>query len=88
LLLELDGGFVSSVFYLILVTPERVLVSQHRPVADGFNFNSKIPWYPKLLFQRENALASFGVQRVLVTQPRPSQLFALRHAIIHSEKVC
>jgi hypothetical protein len=21
--------------------------------------NSKIPWYPKLLFQRENALASF-----------------------------
>jgi hypothetical protein len=36
---------------------------------------SKIPWYPKLLFhQRENALASFWVQRVLVTQPRPSQV--------------
>jgi hypothetical protein len=30
--------------------------------------NSKIPWYPKLLFQRENAV----VQRVLVTQPKPS----------------
>jgi hypothetical protein len=26
--------------------------------------NSKIPWYPKLLFQRENTLASFWVQRV------------------------
>jgi hypothetical protein len=26
---------------------------------------SKIPWYPKLLFQRENALASFWVQRVV-----------------------
>jgi hypothetical protein len=39
--------------------------------------DSKIPWYPKLLFQRENALASFWVQRVLVTQPRP--YFALRH---------
>jgi hypothetical protein len=34
---------------------------------------SKIPWYPKLSFQRENALASFWVQMVLVTQPRPSQ---------------
>jgi hypothetical protein len=33
-------------------------------------YYSKIPWYPK--FQRENALASFRVQRVLVTQPRPS----------------
>jgi hypothetical protein len=22
----------------------------------GYMFNSKIPWYPKLLFQRENAL--------------------------------
>jgi hypothetical protein len=30
--------------------------------------NSNIPWYPKLLFQRENAFASFSV----VTQPKPS----------------
>jgi hypothetical protein len=40
--------------------------------------HSKIPgWfqilkYLKLLFQRENALASFWVQRALVTQPKPS----------------
>jgi hypothetical protein len=34
---------------------------------DGY---SKIPCYPKLLFQKENALASFSVQRrVLVSQP-------------------
>jgi hypothetical protein len=37
--------------------------------------HSKIPWYPKLLFQRENALASFWVQRVLVgNSPRPSRV--------------
>jgi hypothetical protein len=37
-------------------------------------YDAKIPLYPKLLFQRENALASFWVQRVLVTQPRSSQV--------------
>jgi hypothetical protein len=34
-------------------------------------YYSKIPWYPKVLFQRENALASFWVQRVLVTHQDP-----------------
>jgi hypothetical protein len=42
---------------------------------------SKIPWYPKLLFQRENALASFWVQRVFVTQPRPSRVM-IKHNIL------
>jgi hypothetical protein len=28
-------------------------------IANPFGIHSKIPWYPKLLFQRENALASF-----------------------------
>jgi hypothetical protein len=54
----------------------------------GVTSNSKIPWYPKLLFQRENALASFWVQRVLVTQPRPSQvmiLFTLRYSRIENK---
>jgi hypothetical protein len=32
---------------------------------------SKILWNPKLLFQRENSLASFWVQRVLVTHQDP-----------------
>jgi hypothetical protein len=41
------------------------------PLTTGLNTNSKIPWYHKLLFQRENALASFWVQRVLVAQPNP-----------------
>jgi hypothetical protein len=36
--------------------------------------HSKILRYPKLLFQRENAFYSFRVQRVLVTQPRPSRV--------------
>jgi hypothetical protein len=40
----------------------------------GTTIHSKIPWHPKLLIQRENALASFWVQRVLVTQPRPSRV--------------
>jgi hypothetical protein len=41
------------------------------PFLDAY---SKIPWYRKLLFQRENALASFWVQRVLATQPKPSRV--------------
>jgi hypothetical protein len=44
--------------------------------------HSKMPWYPKLLFQRENALASFCVQRVLVTQPRPSQVMIKHGGIL------
>jgi hypothetical protein len=36
--------------------------------------HSKISWYPKLLFPRENALASFWVQRVLVTHPLSQKL--------------
>jgi hypothetical protein len=35
------------------------------------DIDSKIPWYHKLLFQRENALASFWVQSVLVTHQDP-----------------
>jgi hypothetical protein len=46
------------------------------------NFYSKIPWYPKLLFQRENAFASFWVQRVLVTQPRPSRVMIERNFLL------
>jgi hypothetical protein len=42
----------------------------------GLNENSKIPWYPKLLFQRENVLASF-----LVTQPRPSRVM-IKHSFL------
>jgi hypothetical protein len=43
-------------------------------MAENAVLDSKIPWYPKLLIQRENAFALFWVQRVLVTQPRPSQV--------------
>jgi hypothetical protein len=52
---------------------------------------SKIPLYPKLLFQRENALASFWVRRVLVTQPKPSRVdetffkFDRRHFFSHNK---
>jgi hypothetical protein len=41
------------------------------PLNAAMDWYSKIPWYPKLLFQRENALASFWVQRVLVTHQDP-----------------
>jgi hypothetical protein len=44
-----------------------------------FDSYSKIPWYRKLLYQRENALASFWVQRVLVTQPKPSRVDDFSH---------
>jgi hypothetical protein len=47
---------------------------RNKNTAEFIVFYSKIPWYPKLLFQRNNALASFRVQMVLVTQPRPSQV--------------
>jgi hypothetical protein len=37
-------------FDVILATPERVLVSQHRPDAEGINFNSKMPPSKKLFY--------------------------------------
>jgi hypothetical protein len=55
----------------------KIFVERPKPsnkVQEGVACHSKIPWYPKLLFRRENALASFWVQRILVTQPRPSQV--------------
>jgi hypothetical protein len=53
--------------YLILDSSSAILVPNTATLT--CTLYSKIPWYPKLLFQRENALASF-----LVTQPRPSQV--------------
>jgi hypothetical protein len=41
---------------IILAAPERVLVSQHRPDAEGFNFNSKRPQSKKLCFIIQNTL--------------------------------
>jgi hypothetical protein len=43
----------------------------------GTVVDSKIPWYPKLLFQRENALASFWV-----TKPKPSRVNVTFHDIV------
>jgi hypothetical protein len=56
-------------------------VKQYCITADCIvNRNSKIPWYPKLLFQRENAFASFWpVQRVLVTHQARLSRVMIKH---------
>jgi hypothetical protein len=42
-------------WFKVLSTTHHIAEMQICPI----NRNSKIPWYPKLLYQRENALASF-----------------------------
>jgi hypothetical protein len=45
--------------FISITAARHTRVSGYKMMPMTMDSYSKIPWYPKLLFQRENALASF-----------------------------